>query len=81
VSDITPESTLTVWVGESDVDDVERFDAHFETRPGKYSRSDEIKRAMSLHLSVQEALDRVDADLSPREVESLVRQAILDEFR
>jgi hypothetical protein len=72
-------TTIGVWIGEDD-DLITEFDALFGTDPD-YSRSREIKRAMETHMTVEQVLRDVDADVAPRERQSIVRQALLDLYR
>ena len=80
MSEIDPDSTIGIYPG-SEADMIEEFDEYFETRPGSYSRSREIKRSMRLYLGVQQALDELDYDLDERSLRHFVRQAMFDKDR
>lgn len=78
--DHDPDSTVGIYCG-PDAGMIEEFDAFFETRPGKYSRSSEIKNAMKLYLTVQETLEDLEFDIPERSQAHFVRQAIRAEAR
>lgn len=48
-------TTIGVWIGDDD-DLIDRFDRRFGTSDPHWSRSQEIKRAMRLHLVVEDTL-------------------------
>lgn len=80
MSDINPDSTIGIYAG-AEADMIEEFDEFFETRPGSYSRSREIKNAMRLYLSVQETLEELDIDIPERSQSHWIKQALLDQAR
>ncbi|OYR71585.1 hypothetical protein [Halorubrum ezzemoulense] len=73
----------SVYFGEDDEGDLERFDDHWSARrSGSWSRSDEIKRAMRIHREIDEIL--AEADIDPptmRDRSAMVRQAMRDYVR
>ena len=73
-------SHIGVHIGEDDEALLDEFDATFGTDP-TYSRSKEVKRAMRDHLTVEQTLRDVGVDLSPRERQHVLRQALLDLYR
>lgn len=73
-------STVGIWVG-ADEDVVEEFDSTFGDEAG-YSRSDTIKEAMRMYLSIESVVSELDYELTPEQVKrSWVRQALHDRVR
>lgn len=74
--------TIGIWVGE-DEDIVERFDRQLDKgKTNSYSRSKEIKKAMELHLEVEDLLESLEYDFpDARAKRAWLRQALLDHYR
>ena len=78
---MTGGSTTGIWFGESD-ELLEDFDETFGETEAQWSRSEEIKQAMRLHLAVSDVLDQHDlAFRTEQEKRMWVRQALLDKIR
>lgn len=80
MSDIDPESTIGIYAG-SEAGLIEEFDEFFETRPGSYSRSREIKNAMRLYLRVKEVEDELGLDIPERSLAHWVQNALREADR
>lgn len=82
-SDYDPPVYPSIYFGETDIDQLARFDSFFrEHGSGAYSRSDEIKRAMITHRIVEEVMADVEFEpATARDREALIRQAMYDHFR
>jgi len=80
MSDIDPDSTIGIYTG-SDADMIEEFDEFFETQPGNYSRSGEIKTAMRVYLAVKRAEDDLGLDIPDRSLGAWVRTALKEQDR
>lgn len=74
-------TTIGIWVSERN-DIVERFDDVLGTRDSNYSRSESIKEAMELYLTVEETLAELDYNFPAEQSKRhFVRQAILEQAR
>lgn len=75
--------TISVWVGQDDVELVEQYDAYYKLRDdGPYSRGEYIREGMELQLAVDEALDEAGIDISnPRDKRAYIKQLIFDDAR
>lgn len=80
MSDIDPDSTIGIYTG-SDADMIEEFDEFFETHPGSYSRSGEIKQAMRVYLAVKRFEAELDYDVPDRSLAHWVRTALEEQDR
>jgi hypothetical protein len=75
-------TTIGVWIGPGDQQLVEEFDAVHNGGDGTYSRSEAIKDAMRLAVSIEETMAEAGLEhLDGRGRAAFVRQAILDEAR
>jgi len=75
-------TTIGVWIGPADRDLVAEFDAVHNDGDGTYSRSDAVKSAMRLAVTIEETMAEAGLDhLDGRGRAAFVRQAILDEAR
>ena len=80
MSDIDPDSTIGIYAGD-DADLIEEFDEYFETRPGSYSRSAEIKTAMRLYLYVKRTEEQLGLDVPDRSLGAWVQTALKEQDR
>jgi hypothetical protein len=73
-------TTIGIWLGDDDTL-VEDFDDALGQRPD-YSRSEMVKEAMRLSLTVEDALADIEYDFpNERAKRSFVRQAIMTQAR
>jgi hypothetical protein len=74
-------TTIGVWVGEQN-DVLDEFDAALDCGPGHVgSRSEEIKEAMRLAVTVQETIADFPYEVTGPELRHQVRQALLEQDR
>lgn len=75
-------TTTGIWFGEDERELLKEFDRLFAAQRGAdFSRSKELKRAMRVHMTVEQVLRDEGVEVAPRERDSIVRQALLDLYR
>lgn len=73
-------TTIGIWVGEDD-EIVDEFDTTLGMRPD-YSRSEKIKDAMAMYVTIAETLDDIEYDFDGEPPKRhFVRQAIFNQAR
>jgi len=80
MDDIDPDTTIGVYAG-AEADMIQEFDEFFQTRPGSYSRSAEIKNAMRLYLRVKQVEEELELDIPERSLAHWVQNALREQDR
>lgn len=74
-------TTIGIWIGEDD-DVLAEFDTTLECGPGHAgSRSEELKEAMRLAVTVQETIEGFPYEVEGAELRHQVRQALIEQDR
>lgn len=55
-------TTIGIWIGEDDEALLDQFDRTFGRSEPQWSRSEEVKRAMQMHMAVEDAIGDIGYD-------------------